>query len=103
MLDSPSGVKCSTHLGSSTCVRGKGLFGDHSCEVPSRLAIFLPPSALLQQESCPDTGLQGLLSIPLYLSFKVRGGADPEIDMTAQLLCFIRDIDVKEDSIKNGL
>ncbi|KAF2979749.1 hypothetical protein EK904_012773, partial [Melospiza melodia maxima] len=36
-------------------------------------------------------------------AFKVRGGADPEIEMTAQLLCFIGDIDVKEDSFKNGL
>lgn len=42
-------------------------------------------------------------SLPPYPSFKVRGGEDPEIEKTAQLLCFIGDIDVKEDSIKNGL
>ncbi|RLW01688.1 hypothetical protein DV515_00007727 [Chloebia gouldiae] len=49
----------------------------------------------------PDSKASFLsLSIP---SFKVRGVADPEIEMTAQLLCFIGDIDVKEDSIKNGL
>lgn len=42
-------------------------------------------------------------SLPLYPSFKVRGGEDLEIEMTAQLLFFIGDIDVKEDSIKNEL
>lgn len=42
-------------------------------------------------------------NLPLYSSFKVRGGEDLEIEMTAQLLFFIEDIDVKEDSIKNEL
>lgn len=48
----------------------------------------------------PDSKASSLsLSIPA----SVRGVADPEIEMTAQLLCFIGDIDVKEDSFKNGL
>jgi len=42
-------------------------------------------------------------NLPLCPSFKVRGGEDLEIEMTAQLLFFIEDIDVKEDSIKNEL
>lgn len=51
-----------------------------------------------------DSRLEGLFfSLLPYPSFKVRGGEDPEIEMTTQLLCFIGDIDVKEDGIKNGL
>lgn len=48
----------------------------------------------------PDSKASSPLSYP---SFKVRGGEDPETEMTAQLLCFIGDTDVKEDGIKNGL
>lgn len=62
-----------------------------SISPPCRKAAQIPASQVL------------FSSLPLYLNFKVREGEDPEIEMTAQLLCFIWDIDVKGDGIKNGL
>lgn len=103
MLCSPSGVGVPFTWALLPALEGRGFLDNthvrsHLYLLPGYVVTSISPSYRKAAQVLDSKAS----SLPLSPSFKVRGGADPEIEMTAQLLCFIGDIDVRKTALKMG-